>query len=639
MRPIGSSARLVALVGGLSLVVALAVTLLDPGKAVRNLREDVFDRLLLWSPRPNAESPVVVIDIGRDALEALGPWPWPRDRLAELIARIADAKPAALAINILLSPREPPEAARADERLAEAIARAPTVLAMVLDPSPNQDVVTSSPTPVATQGEVDVPDLLQMPGVVLPAPAIAAHAKGLGVISLPAAEGQPVRSVYLLAAGANSLFAGFAVETLRAAEGGSTLIASAPPQVLRIGGRSVPLPSDGTMRLHFTTKSSREARTLPAEILLSGGIAPQRLAGKIVMLGASAPEAGGLRLTPADPFMPSVEIEAEAVEQIFSGHIPFRPRSMIWAEATAGTLLGLVGILAVIILSPGRAAIAVLALCAAWALGAIRLSTNSLLLTDPLVPALIALIAFQGAALTQFAQTYRQRLAIERRFAFHLPPEIIRRIVENPKEIGFAGEKRMITALFTDIEGFTALTERVGAEATISILDRYIDTVAGIIVSHGGMVDKIVGDALHAFFNAPLDLPDHAEKAVTCACAIIEATETLRRAPALAAAQLGRTRIGIETGPAVLGDVGRGSRRDYTAYGSAVNLASRLDEANKRLGSSILLGPGTAAQLAGRVALRSHGKIAIGGVEEPVEVFEPEGVASRQGVSSRHGGA
>src|SRR5687767_11180333 len=134
MRPIKSSARLVALVGGLCLVAAVAVALLDPGKGVSNLREAVFDRMLIWTPRPNTQSPVVVIDIGRDALQALGPWPWPRDRLGDLIDRIAEAGPKALAINILLPAREPPQADPADERLAQAIARTPTVLAMLLDP-------------------------------------------------------------------------------------------------------------------------------------------------------------------------------------------------------------------------------------------------------------------------------------------------------------------------------------------------------------------------------------------------------------------------------------------------------------------------------------------------------------------------
>jgi adenylate cyclase len=630
MRPMKANARLVALVGGVCLLAALGVTLVDPGKVVRNLREDVFDRMLIWSPRPNTTSPVVVIDIGRDALAAIGPWPWPRSRLADLIDKIAEARPRALAINIMLSTRETSEADPADAHLAQAIARVPTVLALLLDPEPNSALSPVSPTPIATQGEIEVPDLLRMPGVVLPAPAFAANAKGLGVISLPANEGQPVRSVYLLAAGADSLFAGFAVETIKAAEGSSNLIAFASPQMLRIARYSVPLPRDGTMRLHFTIKASRDLRTVPAEALLSGSVSPQKLAGKIVMLGASAPEAGGLRLTPADPFMPSVEIEAEAVEQMMSGRIPTHPEALAWIEVGIGGLLGVLGILSVIYLSPGRAAVAVGALIATWVAIAVMLSTKMLLLTDPLTPVLIALVAVQGAGLTQFARTYRQRLAIERRFALHLPPEIIRRIVDNPNEIRFAGETRMITALFTDIEGFTALTERVGAEATISLLDRYIDTVAGIIVSHGGMVDKIVGDALHAFFNAPLDLQDHAEKAVTCACAIIHATERLRRDGNLAAAQLGRTRIGIETGMAVLGDVGRGTRRDYTAYGHAVNLASRLDDVNKRLGTSVLLGPGTVAELGGRIALRSHGMIAISGLDKKIEVFEPESLSDRR---------
>lgn len=629
MRPIRAGARLVLLAGGLCLLAALLTALVDPGNVVRNLRETVFDRMLIWSPRSNATSPVIVIDIGRDALAEIGPWPWPRNRLADLVDKIADAKPKVLAINIVLSPRETPDTDPADERLARAILRVPTVLAMLLDPAPNSPISPPSSTPIATRGDVEVPDLLQMPGVVLPAPSFAANAEGLGVTSLPAEEGQPVRSVYLLAAGADSLFAGFAVETIKAAEGSGSLIASASPQALRIGKYSVPLPRDGSMRLHFTTKAVREQRTFPAQALLSGAIAPQELAGKIVMLGASAPEAGGLRLTPADPFMPSVEIEAEAVEQMISGHVPTRGERAAWIEIAAGGLLGVLGILSVIYLSPARAAVAVGAFIASWAALAVVLSTKALFLTDPLVPVLIALIAVQGAGLTQFATTYRQRMAMERRFALHLPPEIIRRIVDNPKEIGFAGETRMITALITDIEGFTALTEKVGPEATISLLDRYIDMVAGIIVSHGGMVDKIVGDSLHAFFNAPLDLPDHAEKAVACACSIVRATEHLRRDGNPLAAQLGRTRIGIETGLAVLGDVGRGSRRDYTAYGRAVNLASRLEGANKRLGTSVLLGPGTVAELGGRIPLRSHGTIEISGLNERIEVFEPDCASSR----------
>jgi len=609
----------VALTGGIGLLVASSFVFADPGQVIHRMREAIFDRLLASSPRMPASDAVMVVDIGRDALASYGPWPWPRDQLAALVDKIAAAKPKVLAIDILLAPREGDDAQ--DERLVQAIGRVPTVLAVVLDPTPGVGLPGSSS--VAVTGDVKVPDLIATPGVVLPAPALAEKAQGLGVVSLPTPEGEPVRAVPLIAGGAGAVFAGLAAEALRVAAGAAAIIAAAPPQMLRIGELAVPLPSDGLMRLHFADEADRKARTIAAESLMAGSDNSARLAGKIVFLGASAPEAGGLRLTAADPFMASVEIEAEAAEQMLARHIPLRAGEMDQLEIAAGAALGLLGIIAVIYLSPGAAAVTVLAIVLAWIAAAAGLTIKALWLTDPATPVIIALFAVQGAGLTQFGQTYRQRLAIERRFALHLPPEVVRRIVANPREIKLAGESRVVTALFTDIEGFTALTERAGPEAVVALLDRYVDTVAEIIVSHGGMVDKIVGDAVHAFFNAPLDLPDHAEKAVTCAVAIIKATEELRLDPEIAPMGLGRTRIGIETGPAILGDVGRGAKRDYTAYGRAVNLAARLEEANKEFGSSIALGPGTAAALGGRVPLKLLGKKALRGIDEEIEVFEP----------------
>jgi adenylate cyclase len=622
VRPGRAAHPLVALTGSLCLIIAALIALADPGHIVHGLREAAFDRLLVWFPRTHSSTAVAVVDIGRDALAAYGPWPWPRDELARLVNKIADAKPKALAIDILLSPRE--EEGAQDVALAEAIARIPTVLAVVLDPEPGAAMPEG--TSVAVTGDVEVPDLIATPGIALPAPILAEKAQGLGVVSLPAPEGEPVRAVPLLAGGAGSVFAGLAAEALRVAEGGATIIASAPPQELRIGERALPLPADGLLRLHFATESDRRARTFAAEALMPDEANASALAGKIVFLGASAPEAGGLRLTAADPFLPSVEIHAEAAEQMLTGDIPWRYAWMGKIEVAAGVVLGGLGIVAIILLSPGAAFFTVVAMFLAWITAAAALVAGAAWLVDPTIPVFIALVAVQGAGLAQFGQTYRQRLAIERRFALRLPPEVVRRIAENPSELKLAGESRTITALFTDIEDFTALTDRMGPGELVALLDRYVDAVTATIVNHGGMVDKIVGDAVHAFFNAPVDLPDHAEKAVACALAIIDATEALRRDPAIVAMGLGRTRIGIETGPAVLGDVGRGAKRDYTAYGRVVNLAARLEAVNKEFGSSIALGPGTAAALGGRVPLRLLGKKALRGIGEEIEIFEPEAI-------------
>ncbi len=167
-------------------------------------------------------------------------------------------------------------------------------------------------------------------------------------------------------------------------------------------------------------------------------------------------------------------------------------------------------------------------------------------------------------------------------------------IVSDPNLVKLTGERREITALFTDIEGFTTMTDRLGPQELVSLLDRYFEGVAAIVMKHGGMIDKLVGDAVHAFFNAPLDQSEHWRHAIACGIEIRSWTEAFRASPENRAAQMGKTRIGIETGDAVVGDVGIAAKLDYTAHGNAINIAARLEAANKDLGSTICIGAGAA---------------------------------------------
>ena len=161
------------------------------------------------------------------------------------------------------------------------------------------------------------------------------------------------------------------------------------------------------------------------------------------------------------------------------------------------------------------------------------------------------------------------------------------------------------------------MTNRVEPERLIATLDTYLATICTVVLRHGGMIDKIVGDAVHALFNAPLDQPGHVDAAIAAAVEIVAATEALR--PALG---IGRTRVGIETGEAILGDVGSGARIDYTAHGACVNLAARLEQAGKVLGPAIVIGPAAAAAATG-LPLRALGPIDLRGFG-PVEVFTPQ---------------
>ncbi len=229
---------------------------------------------------------------------------------------------------------------------------------------------------------------------------------------------------------------------------------------------------------------------------------------------------------------------------------------------------------------------------------------------------------YLAASATFYALTRRRESLIRRYFEQHLAPAVVRRILEAPEIRKLSGERREVTALFTDLEGFTTMTCHADPAVLVATLGNYFDGMVTIIAAHGGMIDKIVGDAIHALFNAPNDLEGHPQKAVDCAIALRSWAEAFRQCPQAATIGFGRTRIGIETGLAIVGDVGIRVKLDYTAHGDAVNVAARLEHANKELGSSICIGPITASRCE-QSLLRPLGKITLRGRDDAIAVFEP----------------
>ncbi|NJM29358.1 MAG: CHASE2 domain-containing protein [Rhizobiales bacterium] len=374
----------ISIAGLICLVVALAFLAFDPGALIARTREAVFDRLLPLASRPAESGRIAVVEIDRSALMTHGNWPWPRDRLAVLVEKIVEAKPALVAVEILLPENTDGNSASSDARLAQALARVPSVLAIVLDPE-----LTSEPppaVPLAVAGNIDLHDLVVMPGAVLPSAALRASAQGLGIVSLPVPEGEPVRRVFLLAGGGTSLLSGFPVEALRVAAGNATMIASGPPQVLRIGETAAPVSSDGQMRILFSSPGLREKRTTTASAVFTALKPLAELKDKIVLLGVSAPEAGGLRLTAVDPFLPSIQIEADAIETILGGRVPSRPAWSPLLESVIALLMGLAGVAAVSLASIGRSAALAIMPPLAWAGGTAAAALGTLQLLDPVAP-------------------------------------------------------------------------------------------------------------------------------------------------------------------------------------------------------------------------------------------------------------
>ena len=599
--------------GFAALLIAGALALILPDR-LRDLREATLDAgLAATAAAPTGQ--VRVIEITAQDLAQLGRWPWPRTRLARVLDQIAAQSPAVMGLDLVLSGPDPagPLALAdvpggttltdGDAALQIVLARVPTVLAAALSdqasPMPPLAPLLSSGPPVPTQ-----------PWSANGLEASTLTAAGLGISALRGEAQGRVRRVPLLLLAAETAAPGFAAEVLRLAQGASTLRIGQGN--LSLGAIVLPLGTQADLRIRPTDPAKWSNRTISLAQALSQD---HDFSAKIVLLGLSAPQAASLRPTAVTPLAPSVQIQADALETMLSGHLLLRPAWAAWAEIVAAVAMAL---LALWIAARGLATIALavtLTLPLLWAVIATTLWLRAGLALDPINPALLPLATGLTATTAAMLAARRHAQVLRRRFERHLSPAVVARIAAQPGLSRLPGEAREITALFTDIAGFSPYADALSPTDLIAILDRYFAGLTLIVHAQGGMVDKFVGDAAHVLFNAPFDLPDHCARAV-------QAGQALQAYGVAFAADpqnqgLGITRVGMECGVLVVGDVGAGKKLDYTAHGRAMNIAARLEQAGKSLGVTLLAGPGLRAALPalpwrsmGEVELRGFGAVA-----------------------------
>ncbi|MDX1434867.1 MAG: adenylate/guanylate cyclase domain-containing protein, partial [Gammaproteobacteria bacterium] len=243
----------------------------------------------------------------------------------------------------------------------------------------------------------------------------------------------------------------------------------------------------------------------------------------------------------------------------------------------------------------------------------------------PLVaPTLALVLASAFTYAWRWREEHAQRRFVHDAVAKYVAPAIVEHMVEAPERLRLGGERRDLTFLFSDLADYTTLSETTEPAVLVSTMNEYLDGACEIILDHGGTIDKIVGDALHVMFNAPLEQPDHPERAVGCALALDRFCQDFARRQRERGIALGMTRIGINTGVAVVGNFGGEKRFDYTATGDAINTAARLESVNKHLGTRVCVSAGTVERCAG-TEFRPIGELVLKGKSEGVMVYEPAG--------------
>ncbi|MCB1770057.1 MAG: adenylate/guanylate cyclase domain-containing protein [Candidatus Competibacteraceae bacterium] len=629
-----------------ALLMASAFAYLWEPLPLQILRNAMFDQYQRWRPRVYQPAPVRIIDIDDESLRRLGQWPWPRTQVAELISRLQNAQPAVIALDVVFaeldrtSPKAildlwqvPPSLRQQlealpdhDAVLAQTMRQGRVVLGFAVEQARHQANKPDIKARYVTVGEAPHAYLHAFSSAVNPLPILADAAAGLGAITfIPDADGVVRRAPLLIRIG-DTLAPALAAEALRVAQGArNNLVRTVPEQgvglaEVRIGDLPVPTTPKGEVWIHYTKPVAN--RYIPAWKVLAGEVSAQALANHILLVGASAQGLLDLRFSPMGGAMPGVEVHAQLLEQLLTGGGLARPA---WAAAIefliilgGGLIVGTVALLTEAIVSFSLCA-ALLALL--WA-GAWQAFTTHGLLLDAAGPSVALSLIYVSASIVRHQLSEQRQRWIRQAFARYVSPNRVNYLIQHPDALELGGRRQQCSFVFTDLTNFTPLIEGMDPGAAVTLLNHYLDRMIAIAFSHQGTLDRIVGDAVAIMFSAPTPQPDHQRRALACALEMHRFAKQYADELQARGIAFGQTRIGIHSGEVIVGNFGGGAIFDYRALGDPVNVAARLEGANKHLGTLICVSEATLAGCPNWPA-RPIGRILLKGKSQPLMVLEP----------------
>lgn len=649
----------------LSLVIALQLSAQVADRSLLNRLDFIWYDWRMWlsaryAPLPQA-TPIVIADIDEQSLKREGRWPWSRDKLALLTEQLTQAGATVIAFDVVFA--EPQESAfiawlaqqsgnglskpqiqalaeqwNPDRRFAEALQGTDTVLGFFFqDRGEHRSgqlppaIASLATTAVATGGR-GTPVMLSQAGFTANIPLLANSAGSGGFVTTFADADGVIRRTPLLMAHEGQVYPSLAlaaamsfmlVEQLdvRFAAIGEVLAVSA----VQLSDKPIYTDGLGRVLVPYHGKSA-PVRYLPAWRILHEAPAQLGLEGAIVLVGGSAIGLFDLVNTPLATAFPGVEVHANVIHGLLTSRFPYRPA---WEPGVTFSQLLLTGLL-LILLMPRRSP---------WLQGGLSLGAlagwtglNLLLwlrsgLDLPLASTYLLVLALAGWFMFEgFVRESRARQAVTSMFGHYVPAAHIQQMLSAPESYSMDGQSREMTVLFSDIRNFTGISESLSAAELKALLNYYFTPITEVIFRHGGTIDKYVGDMVMAFWGAPLPDPQHRRNAVLAALEMVAVTARL--AGELRVRQMPEISIGIglNSGLMNVGDMGSEYRKAYTVLGDAVNLGSRLEGLTKFYGVHILVGANTASACAG-IAFRFVDRLLVKGKNEPIDAFEPLGLA------------
>ncbi len=636
----------------LALLIGFAALRAADPAPVEEIRVRTFDAFQRIEPRKKTIRPVTIVDIDDKSLEKLGQWPWPRTRIADLVTELTRLGAVVIAFDAVFSEpdrlnpafaadtfRNLDEETRTklralpsnDQIFADAIKASRVVLGESGLPEEIAALDKALPvTGIAMLGEEPQRFMFDFPGLLRNVPVLEHAAAGRGLFTIRPERDGIIRRVPMIMQAQGQTMPSLTFEILRVASGSGTILIKAETAGIKsIGVKGFEIPTDhnGQLWVHYARNDA--SIYVPAVNVLEKNVAPDMIAGKLVLIGTSAVGLNDIKTTPVSRAMPGVEIHAQVLESALTGAVISQPIFGIAVEFATALLFGLL----VIAFAPQFGPITLVVLGAAFASMLIGLSVyfyaHDRLLIDFTYPLMSTTAIYLTLIFTSFVREQAQRRQIRSAFGQYLSPALVEQLAQSPEKLVLGGEEREMTIMFSDMRGFTSISEtyKSDPQGLTALMNRFLTPLTNAILNRKGTIDKYMGDAIMAFWNAPLDDKDHQLNACEAALDMLERVDGLNQAREQEAKEEGRpfiplnVGVGLNTGTCVVGNMGSDQRFDYSVFGDSVNLASRLEGQSKEYGFPIIVGSRTALAVKDRFAILELDFIMVKGKKEPEVIY------------------
>ena len=631
-------ARLVSAGAGVVIVlvsvgVALLVAATEFGE---NIELTTYDWRMRLTARPAGPSDdIVLVSIDDDSVQRMAPlvgrWPWPRLVHASLVDYLARAPAKVIAYDVLFTESdrrrfdvadEEWTGAESDAAFAQSVAAAGNVIVaadVAADPlvDPSRAIVSTDARPMRT---FDVEDqcVVPRPLLVPPIAALDRAAAAVGHTLMLRDSDGPLRRHYPFVRVGEQVMPSLAMAAVIAWMGHipPSAAGTCPPLIPYRG------PTLGSAGQRTFREYSFYDLFYSEEQLLAGQtptVDPAIFTDKIVVVSATASGTYEVQATPFEQGIAGGEVHANIIDALRAG------RSIVPVETTRNVLLTLavaavVGVSAIAANAWVTGFVAALAASAVIAAGVWTFARGMWI---PLVAPVTAIaLTFVGQLAWHYFVEGREKRQVKRLFSRYVPKDVYDQLLADPERAALGGRRRQMTVLFSDVRGFTAMSERATPEEVVGQLNEYFSRMVEILFAHRGTLDKFVGDMVMGLFGAPLDDPDHADHAVQTALAMSRALDQLNAHWAAAGRPVLDIGIGVSTGDMVAGNIGSSAIMSYTVIGDAVNLGARLESLNKEYGTRVIISEGTKDALKERYNMRPLGQVVVKGKSRPVAIFE-----------------